>query len=197
MDLGFELITTYGYLAIFLLLMLGIVGLPVPDETLLVFVGYLGSKGTLALGPTWAAAFLGSVCGITLSYGLGRAIGPRLIATHRSYLHLQQKHLAVAEQWFHGWGKYALVLCYFVPGVRHFAALIAGSSQLSFGVFGRFAYLGALIWSSTFIGLGYSLGEEWKRVPPLMHSTMVIGAILILLSLVIGIVLLHRRSETS
>lgn len=41
MDLGFEWITHYGYVAIFVLLMLGIVGLPVPDEALLTFVGYL------------------------------------------------------------------------------------------------------------------------------------------------------------
>ena len=50
MELGFECIGRYGYLAIFLLLLLGIVGLPVPDETLLLFVGYLSFKGDLRLG---------------------------------------------------------------------------------------------------------------------------------------------------
>lgn len=47
MDLGFAWITHYGYVAIFVLLMLGIVGLPVPDEALLTFVGYLSFKGDL------------------------------------------------------------------------------------------------------------------------------------------------------
>ena len=51
MDTGFEWVTRYGYAGIFLLLMLGIVGLPVPDEALLTFVGYLSFKGELAFAP--------------------------------------------------------------------------------------------------------------------------------------------------
>ena len=49
-------IAQYGYLAIFLLLVCGIVGLPVPDETLLTFTGYLAFKGELSLAPAFAAA---------------------------------------------------------------------------------------------------------------------------------------------
>ena len=75
MDAGFEWITQYGYAGIFLLLMLGIVGLPVPDETLLTFVGYLSFQGKLALLPSVTAAFLGSSTGISVSYGVGRVAG--------------------------------------------------------------------------------------------------------------------------
>jgi membrane protein DedA with SNARE-associated domain len=72
-------ITQYGYLAIFSLLVLGIVGLPVPDETLLTFTGYLVYSGHLSLPIAYAAAFCGSACGITLSYALGRWFGLSLI----------------------------------------------------------------------------------------------------------------------
>jgi membrane protein DedA with SNARE-associated domain len=68
-------ITRYEYPALFLLLMLGIVGLPIPDETLLLFAGSLTFAHRLAAGPTLAAAFLGSACGISLSYWLGRTLG--------------------------------------------------------------------------------------------------------------------------
>ena len=61
-------IMQYGCLAIFCLLMLGIVGLPVPDEVLLTFVGYLIFEHILNPVPAALAAFLGSICGITLSY---------------------------------------------------------------------------------------------------------------------------------
>ena len=67
METGFDWISRYGDPAIFLLLMLGIFGLPVPDETLLTFAGYLCFKGKLGLGTTYLAAFLGSVCGISIS----------------------------------------------------------------------------------------------------------------------------------
>jgi membrane protein DedA with SNARE-associated domain len=68
-------IAHYGYLALFGLLMLGIVGLPMPDETLLTFAGYLVFRQQFALLPTLAAAFCGSICGMSLSYGLGRTLG--------------------------------------------------------------------------------------------------------------------------
>jgi membrane protein DedA with SNARE-associated domain len=67
MDLAFAWITHYGYVAIFLLLMFGIVGLPVPDEALLTFVGYLSFKGDLQLVASLLTAFLGTACGITVS----------------------------------------------------------------------------------------------------------------------------------
>jgi membrane protein DedA with SNARE-associated domain len=60
-------IYAYGYLGIFSLLMLGIVGLPVPDEWLLTFAGYLIFKGHFQIVPTLAAAVLGSICGISVS----------------------------------------------------------------------------------------------------------------------------------
>ena len=67
----FAWLTTYGYPALFSILMFGIVGLPVPDETLLTFCGYLIYTGRLHFGPAFAAGFLGSTCGITLSYLIG------------------------------------------------------------------------------------------------------------------------------
>ena len=68
-------IAQYGYLAIFSLLVLGIVGLPVPDETLLTFTGYLVFQGHLSLPMAFLSGFAGSACGITLSYVLGRTFG--------------------------------------------------------------------------------------------------------------------------
>jgi membrane protein DedA with SNARE-associated domain len=61
----------YGSLALFGLLVLGILALPIPEEPLLVLAGVFIKNGPLLLFPTLMAAFLGSMCGITLSYLLG------------------------------------------------------------------------------------------------------------------------------
>jgi membrane protein DedA with SNARE-associated domain len=61
MDSSTYWVTHYGYGGIFVLLMLGIVGIPIPDESLLAFAGYLVSKGELQLLPTLAVALL-AVC---------------------------------------------------------------------------------------------------------------------------------------
>ena len=88
MDLGFEWIARYGYGAIFVLLLLGIVGLPVPDETLLLLVGYLSFTGDLRLEPALVTAFLGSACGVSVSYALGRLVGIHAVDKLATRLHI-------------------------------------------------------------------------------------------------------------
>ena len=195
MDTGIEWITRYGYAGIFLLLMLGIVGLPVPDETLLTFVGYLTFKGELALLPSLAAAFLGSSTGISLSYGVGRLVGSQAVVKLGPRLHLSPEHLSQGQIWLQRWGKYALIIAYFVPGVRHLVALLAGASNLPLRVFAPFAYCGALLWSATFIAVGYGLGEEWHRQSSLVHRTVVILALGVASAIVIGLLILRRRGR--
>ena len=195
METGFDWISRYGDAAIFLLLMLGIFGLPVPDETLLTFAGYLCFKGKLVLGPTLAAAFLGSVCGITVSYGLGRLLGFHAVRRLGPVLHLRPEHLAATQRWFEHWGKYVLIIGYFVPGVRHLTGIVAGASKLSPVVFARFAYSGALVWSSSFITLGYVVGEEWKHLSQQLQLVLVIVATMVLLGLAVAYLVIGRRAK--
>src|SRR5215831_3332652 len=157
-------ISAYGYPAIFVLLVFGIVGLPVPDETLLTFTGYLIYSGRLKLLPAFLSAFSGSVCGITISYVLGRTFGVALIHRYGKYIHLTEERLQKIHAWFERVGHWGLTFGYFIPGVRHFTAYAAGMSEVEPHMFGIFAYSGACIWVATFIGLGYFLGERWEAV---------------------------------
>ena len=193
MEAGFEWIVRHEYGALFVLLMLGIVGLPIPDETLLVFTGYLSFKGTLQLELAVATAFLGSACGISLSYALGRFVGLPALIKFGPLIHLRPEHLAHVHRWVERWGKYSLLLVYFIPGYRHLAALVLGASLLQPAVFARFAYAGALLWSASFIGLGYAAGEEWKQLIPLLHRTFITVALLGLVVLASAIVVLVLR----
>lgn len=197
MELGMEWIAQYGYLAIFVLLMLGIIGLPVPDETILLFAGYLSFKGDLRLEPTLATAFLGSACGISVSYAIGRIVGPHAVVKFAPLLHIRPSHLAQTYRWVERWGKYVLLIAYFIPGVRHLAALVAGASLLPSPVFARFAYTGALVWSGTFIGLGYVTGEEWRYLSPLLHRSVVVGAGFVIVAFAIVIIVLRRRGRSA
>ena len=169
MELISNWISEYGYSALFLLLMLGIVGLPIPDETLLTFSGYLIFRNQLALMPTMATAFLGSSCGITLSYVIGRRLGLYFVRTIGRRLRIGPDDLDKVNAWYRRWGKYALVFGYFLPGVRHLVAFVAGSSKLPWVIFMPFAYIGALLWSATFLGLGYGLGETWAQASASVH----------------------------
>jgi membrane protein DedA with SNARE-associated domain len=166
-------IAQYGYLAIFSLLVLGIVGLPVPDETLLTFTGYLVFQGHLSLPLAFLSGFAGSACGITLSYILGRTFGLKLIHRYGRYLRITEDHVERAHAWFRRAGHWSLTFGYFIPGVRHFTAYAAGMSELEYPPFALCASGGAAVWVSTFIGLGYLLGERWKAVEANIHHYMI------------------------
>lgn len=157
-------ISQYGYAAIFGLLVLGIVGLPVPDETLLTFTGYLVFRGRLRLPVAYFSALAGSLCGITLSYVLGRTFGLGLIHRYGRYLRITEEHVRKAHAWFERVGHWGLTFGYFVPGVRHVTAYAAGMSEVEPHHFALFAYSGAVLWVSTFLTLGYFLGERWQAV---------------------------------
>lgn len=192
-------IHNYEYPAIVLLLMLGIIGLPIPDETLLLFVGYLSFKGELSTPLSLSAAVLGSACGITISYGLGHLLGARVPTTLGPWLHISQTRFLTARRWINRWGKYGLLVAYFVPGLRHLSALTLGASGLHYSSFAVFAYTGAVVWSTTFITVGYFLGEEWVASSATLHHTfrwIGIGAVGTVVGLVV-VMLLRRPSSRS
>lgn len=157
-------ITQYGYLAIFLLLVCGIVGLPVPDETLLTFTGYLVFKGNFSLPMAFAAALCGSLCGITVSYTLGRTFGMKAIHRYGRYIHITEERVNQAHGWFARVGHWGLTFGYFVPGFRHLTAFAAGMSAVEAPQFALFAYSGGCLWVASFLSLGYFLGERWRAV---------------------------------
>lgn len=184
-------IAAYGPLAIFVLLFLGVFGLPVPDETLLTFAGVLVRQGNLHLVPALAAAILGSMGGITLSYTIGRIFGLGAVDRFGRWLHVTREDLARVEGWFEHSGRWLLTFGYFIPGVRHFTALVAGSSRLPAPVFARFAYAGAAIWATTFIALGWYVGPAWEQALAAAHRHMATLAV-VAGALAIAYVAAHR-----
>lgn len=172
----------YGYAGLFALLMLGIVGLPVPDETLLVFSGYLISTGRLHALPAFAAALAGSMCGISLSYTIGRSLGHAMVLRYGRFLHITEDPLARVHRWFERAGEWLLTIGYFIPGVRHFTALVAGTSELEYRRFALFAYPGAAVWVSTFLAVGYFVGDHWRSAMELVHRYTLLFAVVLLVA---------------
>jgi membrane protein DedA with SNARE-associated domain len=170
-------ITVYGYAGIFCLLVLGIVGLPVPDETLMTFVGYLIYKGEMQFAPAFTAAFLGSICGITISYWLGRKLGLPLVHRYGKYIHFGQSELDRVHNWFHRIGRWTLTFGYWVPGVRHFTAYVAGTADMPYPEFAAFAYSGGFLWCLSFVSLGYVFGDRWEWILQRMHQNILFAVI--------------------
>lgn len=149
----------YGSFFLFLLLALGIIVLPVPEETMLLIAGVLIRHGELSLQGTILAACAGSMCGITGSYLIGRTLGLYFLCKYGKWVGITEGRLAKAHLWFEKFGKWAVFGGYFVPGVRHFTGLSAGATKLEFKKFALFAYSGAALWVSCFLSVGYCFGH--------------------------------------
>src|SRR5437867_8463928 len=173
-EAAFQWIAQHVYAGIFSLLVFGIVGLPVPDEWLLTFSGYLVFKHTLRFAPTFMAAFFGSACGISFSYVLGRIFDTYVIVKYGSIVHITSDKMARVHDWFERRGRWTLLIGYFVPGIRHLTGYVAGASKLRPSNFMLFAYTGAFCWAGVFIPLGYILGDGWDRVLGDVHNKKLI-----------------------
>src|SRR5436190_21366756 len=103
-------IIRYSYPAIFCLLVGGIIGIPIPDQLVLLISGYCVLTHVLSLTPTLMAAILGSVCGITVSYSIGRGLGAYLSTTR-----FGKKRLEDGQRLLDRFGHWALILGFFIP----------------------------------------------------------------------------------
>ena len=175
-----DFIGQYGAYGVFAAMMFGIVGLPIPDETILVFCGYMISQKKMSLVSILTGGILGSFSGITLSYLLGRTIGYGLLHRYGRWIHVSDKMLDRIHGWFEHMGAWTLTFGYYIAGVRHFTAFVAGASKLEYHRFALFAYSGAIVWVATFVLLGNYLGENWRAVWEIAHRNLHIASVALL-----------------
>ena len=151
----------YGPMALFFLLALEIIALPIPGEPLMILTGVLMCNGDLAIAPTLLAGYAGAIAGITVSYTIGRTAGNYIVVGYGDRIGITQARMSKVTGWFSRFGKWTLTIGYFVPGIRHFTGFTAGMASLDSRQFMLFAYGGAFVWVTTFFALGYFLGDYW------------------------------------
>jgi len=183
-----QLLLHYGYAMLFGLLAVGIVGIPVPDEILMTFVGYWTSVGTFSYTLSILVSFAGAMTGMIVSYTLGRRVGKPFLWRYGKWIKLTPERLEKAEGWFHKYGLWTVSFGYFVPGVRHFTCYLAGVSAVKFWRYLLYAGTGALLWCTTFITLGHFIGASLLALMPAVHHY--VGQCVLLLAIVAGGVLL-------
>lgn len=189
-----EWLSHYGTRVLFFAQMFGIFGVPIPDELLLTTSGALARQGTFHLASVLPTAIGGCITGITFSYALGRVFG---ILALRRVVHVSDAAFDRAQRWFHRFGGVLLLFGYFIPGVRHVTAIAAGSAPLEYRWFAAFAYPGAVIWSVTFVMLGYYAGGNWFAFASLARAWLPETAIIAgsAAAVIVVLLLVRRRAR--
>ena len=191
-------LTEYGSLTLFILLTLGIIALPVPEETMMIAAGILMHQERLDIFPTIIMAYAGAICGITVSYTLGKTAGRFLVQKYGGWIGLTEKRSQQVHNWFEKFGKWTLMIGYFIPGVRHFTGIFAGISGFSYNHFSLYAYTGAIIWVSLFLSIGYFFGNQWIHLYEMLEVDLELIIIVIAALLSLGYLykyLVHNKKK--
>jgi membrane protein DedA with SNARE-associated domain len=180
-----SLIERYGYLVVFLGVMLEGVGIPLPGETVLIAAGALAHRGFLTLWETIALGGLGAVMGGQVGYGVGRFGGRPFVLRWGRYVFITPERLGRTERFFERHGGRAIFLARFITGLRVFGALVAGMSRMSWGKFTLYSVLGGVVWAAAAVSLGYflwasiSLVEHWAgRVSLFLVAALALALVL-------------------
>jgi membrane protein DedA with SNARE-associated domain len=181
-----HLIGRYGYLAVFLGVMLESAGVPLPGETVLIAAGVLVHRGVLDPGDALFFGILGAVIGDQIGYWAGRLGGRPFVLRWGRYAFITPERLGHAEAFFARHGGRAVFLARFVAGLRVFGALVAGTSRMPWGKFALYNVLGGIVWATAAVSLGYFL---WASIGLVEHW---VGRASLLLIVALALALLLR-----
>lgn len=186
-----SLVASYGYAAVFVLLLIESIGIPAPGEGILIVTALFAARThRLDIGDVVAIAAAGAFAGSSLGYWLGRGAGSPLLLRYGGYVGLTLARQRLGQYLFLRHGAKIVFLGRFVAFLRAFAGLLAGLNRMPLGRFLAFNALGAVAWTSA-VGLGaYSFGHVFVHVSrPVGAGLLVLG----LAALVAGFLYVRRR----
>jgi membrane protein DedA with SNARE-associated domain/membrane-associated phospholipid phosphatase len=166
------------------------IGLVAPGETAMLLGGLVAGQGQIdvltLIGIVWACA----VGGDLTSFFLGRRLGRRFLVRHGAKVQITEERLHQVEGFFDRHGGKAILIGRFVGLVRAIAPFLAGSSGMALRRFLPYDIVGAGLWGSTFVLLGYVFWQSFSTlVDYAKKGAFALGAVIVV---VVGIVWLVR-----
>lgn len=180
-----ELISTYGYWAVAVVVGLESMGLPLPGETILIAAAtWGGATHHLSMPLVIAAAIAGAVIGDSAGFWVGREVGLRLLLRYGKHVGLNETRLKVGQYLFMRHGGKVVFFGRFTAILRALAAFLAGANRMSWPRFLVFNVSGAIIWASLF-GVGaYMFGSAIDRIAgPAGIALLAVGAVAVVAGL--------------
>lgn len=162
---------------------------------MMTYCGFLVYQSKMNWFLTVFFAATGTLSGITISYFAGTKLGSGFFKKYGSYIHLGPERLEKTSVWFNTYGNKLLIISCFIPGVRHITGYFSGITKIAYKKFALNAYLGAVIWTSTFISLGNALGPNWDKFHSFLKKYMFIGSSILALILILIYAYKNHRSQ--
>lgn len=188
LELIMEVFETGGYWGLFLWLWLGVFGVPVPNEVIVLTLSFAASLGAIDPLTTFLVTYVGILFALNTLYLLGRIMGRRLLGFFQKQKRFS-KHIDRSLYFMEKYHAFSLILCYPIPGIRNFVPFLYGSSRLPFKTFALYAYTGVFIWLFSLFSLGYLFADH------IDHVAMYGYEIIIVLLVILGFYFISKRKK--
>lgn len=189
-----HLISTWGYLAIFLLSIAQSACVPTSSELTFGFAGFLAYTGHFNIAEVVVVGALGELIGAYIAWAFGITGGRALVLRYGRLIRVNQDQLDRLQAWYERHPRWGVFASRLLPVVRNFVALAAGLAEVPPLAFGILTLLGSLVWDGGLTLLGYSVGSAWQHM---VHTVSEAGYGVVVVVVVVAAVLLlmHRKAS--
>jgi membrane protein DedA with SNARE-associated domain len=164
------MLTTWGYYGIFAAVFVGNLGVPVPEETVMLAAGFLAGQVLLDLRLVYAVVIFSAVTGDCCGYVIGRTGGQRVMSRLATAFPFMRARYERLQLFFVTHGSKAVFMARFITGVRFMAGPMAGACGMPFFQFLGWNVLGAIVWCSLVVTVGYLVGGELYPALSMAHQ---------------------------
>ncbi|EAE6007614.1 DedA family protein [Listeria monocytogenes] len=186
-----SIMADFGYIGIFVLIMVENLFPPIPSEIILTFGGFMTTVTSLNVVMVIIVATLGSVVGAILLYKVASYFGKerltKIVLKYGRILRLKESDIERAENFFLKYGSWAVFLCRMIPLIRSLISIPAGMTKMKMSKFLILTTAGSLLWNTVLIGLGAMFGESWSEIVVFMDSFSTIIYSIIAILVVVGL----------
>ncbi|CAM3152518.1 DedA family protein [Paenibacillus lupini] len=158
-DFLVSIIDQFGYVSLFLVLCLGLIGLPVPNEVVVMTGGAFAASGLLSPVPAYLMVFLGICSAMTFNYSIGRFAGSKVFDWFMKKKNMD-KFVNQAQHMSEKYGGFALSIGLVLPVLRHVMPFVGGTNKMNYRRFALFAYPSAFLWTLIYFIIGTFVGDK-------------------------------------
>lgn len=163
-----DIMSDYGYIGIFLLIMLENVFPPIPSEVILTVGGFMTTTTDMTIIGVILASTAGSVVGAVILYGIGLLVDverlERIVEKYGSWLRVKKSDIHRADSWFDKYGIWTIFFGRLIPLVRSLISIPAGMSNMKLWLFLTFTTLGTLLWNTVLVFVGEAVGDNREAI---------------------------------
>lgn len=193
-----NIMNNYGYLGVFLLILIENIFPPIPSEVILLFGGFMTTYTSLNVLGMIMSSILGSVLGALILYKIGTIFNKdtlkKLIHTRLGkFLRINDKEIDSSFNYFQTKGEKTIFFCRFIPLIRSFISVPAGINKMNITKFMIYTTLGSLIWNVVLITLGHIVGNNWKSILKIFDLYSTYAVVIIFIILIILIIKFYKK----